>query len=267
MKPAKNVEVGKTASVGANIENPKGRPLQINWHVERGNITSASESSAAGIYTAPLEPGPDSITLEVRSGGKLIASKVAAINVTGAAGVMVPPTTTDAKSSQWPTLQAPIDVTAYYIPSGFMGDGEQITLNDAYREDPHSPPICTKITYKIGPKGWGGFYYQYPEHNWGDLPGYSIQGAKKVTFWAKGLEGDEVVEFKAGGIRDFTKKHQDSFLVSLGRVALTRTWKQYEIDLSGQDLSKVIGAFVWVASRAANPKGHLTFYLDDIRYE
>lgn len=83
VRPAKNVAAGETAAVGANIENPKGKPLQIAWNAERGKVTSASESSASGIYTAPLEPGHDSINLEVRSGGKLIASKVTAINVTG----------------------------------------------------------------------------------------------------------------------------------------------------------------------------------------
>ncbi|MFQ5456472.1 MAG: hypothetical protein ACE5EA_09785 [Nitrospirota bacterium] len=41
---------------------------------------------------------------------------------------------------------------------------------------------------------------------------------------------------------------------------------RYEISLSGQDLSHVIGAFAWIATRDANPDG-LTFYIDDVRYE
>ena len=78
-----------------------------------------------------------------------------------------------------------------------MGDGQAgekyVKLDETCREDPHSEPYCTKITYNIGPKGWAGVYYQYPQGNWGDMPGYNIQGAKKLTFWAMGLDGDEVV--------------------------------------------------------------------------
>ena len=75
-----------------------------------------------------------------------------------------------------------------------------------------------------------------------------------------------MVEFKAGGIHDRTKRYKDSFEVSLGRIPLTREWQQHRINLEGKDLSSVIGGFCWVASQPANPDG-LTFYLDDIRFE
>ena len=81
-----------------------------------------------------------------------------------------------------------------------------------------------------------------------------------------GQKGGEIVEFKSGGIAGGGKKHKDSYEVTLGSVALTKDWKQYEISRKGKDLSVVIGAFAWVATADANPGG-LTFYLDDMRFE
>jgi hypothetical protein len=46
---------------------------------------------------------------------------------------------------------------------------------------------------------------------------------------------------------------------------LTTSWQLVTIDLTGQDLTHIIGGFVWVANTANNPKG-ATFYLDDIVY-
>jgi hypothetical protein len=173
-----------------------------------------------------------------------------------------------------PTLRAPFDMTLYYYPSGWMGDGEKgtrhVQLNTGFREcnrSGNTDGICTQIRYRPDPngKGWAGIYWQYPDSNWGDKPGRKIVKATKITFWAKGETGDEIVEFKAGGINASKKTYRDSFEVAR-RIRLNRDWTNYEISLTGQDLSHVIGAFAWVASRNANPDG-LTFYIDDIRYE
>lgn len=175
-----------------------------------------------------------------------------------------------------PTLRAPFDMTLYYFPSGWMGDGEKgtkhIQLNTGFRECNRfddTDGICIQIRYRPVPKGegegWAGIYWQYPDSNWGDKPGRKIVKATKITFWAKGEAGDEIVEFKAGGINATDKTYQDGFEVAT-RIRLNRDWTKYEISLIGQDLSHVIGAFAWVASRNANPDG-LTLYIDDIRYE
>ena len=171
------------------------------------------------------------------------------------------------------TLHAPFDMATYFYPSGWMGDGElgtnHIQLNTSFRESPRpgdTDSSCIKISYQPGPKGWAGIYWQYPDSNWGDQPGSSIVGATKIIFWVKGEIGGEIVEFKAGGIRDSNKRYRDSFEVSKGRISLTREWARNEISLLGQNLSSVLGAFSWIATRDANPNG-LTFYIDDVRYE
>lgn len=163
------------------------------------------------------------------------------------------------RSSPQPPVPRPVDIDVYFYPSGWMGDGEYgrryITFT---RTAEH-----IKITYTPGPKGWAGIYWQYPDKNWGAQPGRNLRGVQRLTFWAKGERGTEIVEFKTGGIRGQTYK--DSFEKSLGRIKLSQEWKQYEIDLTDQDLSSVIGAFAWIASKDANPDG-LTFYLKGIYF-
>jgi hypothetical protein len=168
--------------------------------------------------------------------------------------------------------QLNFDVGARFYASGFMGDGESgtnyVQLIEACKTKPHSPPYCIKTTYTPGPKKWAGIYWQNKPNNWGDKPGKNFQeaGYKKLTFRARGENGGEVVEFKAGDIDDSEKQFKDSFNVSNGKIILEKEWKQYTLNLDGLDLSSVIGGFCWVASRAANPDG-LTFYLDDIYYD
>lgn len=169
-------------------------------------------------------------------------------------------------------IQAPTLIEGYYYASGWMGDGEgkqgtkHLQLNDQWSGSPHSAPTCIRISYQPGPKGWAGVYWQYPDGNWGAKPGRKIKGATKVSFWARGAKGGELVEFKAGGINVEGKKYHDSFERILGPVRLTEEWLRFEIPLTGADTSSVLGAFAWSANRDGNPSG-LVFFIDDIRYE
>ena len=157
-------------------------------------------------------------------------------------------------------LSLPVNIDVYFFPSGWMGDGE---YGERYITFTRSAEYI-KITYIPGPKGWAGIYWQFPDGNWGKQPGRNLSGAQRLTFWVKGETGNEIVEFKTGGIRG--QKYEDSYEKSLGRIKLFQSWKQYEIDLADQDLSSVIGAFAWIASKDANPRG-VTFYLKDIYFE
>lgn len=157
----------------------------------------------------------------------------------------------------------------HYTPSGWMGDYGDIKMNPGNTQSPHSGK--TSIEFKYSAKmtnnaGWAGVFWQNPANNWGDKPGggFNLTGAKKLTFWAKGAKGGEKIsEFKVGGI---TGEFPDSDQASLGPVQLTNQWKQYTIDLAGKDLSTIIGAFAWSASKDDNPEG-FTIYFDDIIFE
>jgi len=188
-------------------------------------------------------------------------------------------TSTTPKPAESPSAEIPqgqpqrLDIAARFVASGWMGDGKilgakHIQLDEAWKEKPHSTPICIRVRYTPGPDGWAGIYWQNKPDNWGDWSGEDFRrvGYKRLTFWARGETGGELVEFKAGGINAPGKQFRDSFEVSAGRIALDREWRQYEINLEGKDLSNVIGGFCWVTSKTANERG-LMFYLDDIYYE
>lgn len=156
----------------------------------------------------------------------------------------------------------------HYIPSGWMGDWGDIKLNDRWMENPHGGTSCIRIEYvpkRSQGAGWMGIYWQNPANNWGSKKaGFDLTGAKKLTLWARGEKGGEVIaEFKVGGI---TGEFSDSDSAGIGPAMLTQDWKQYEIDLEGKDLSHIIGGFCFAASADENPDGFV-IYLDDIRYE
>lgn len=158
---------------------------------------------------------------------------------------------------------------SFYAPSGWMGDYGDIKMDTNCKDNPKSEPTCIKFTYTAAGSqgaGWAGVYWQNPANNWGTLDGgYNLVGAKKLTFWARGEKGGEVIsDFKMGGI--FQGEYPDTGSASTGPIVLTKEWKQYTISLKGVDLSYIIGGFCWVTTKNDNPQG-MTFYLDDIQYE
>jgi len=162
---------------------------------------------------------------------------------------------------------SPKKVADLFFLSGWIGDIEDISFDGASTDNPYSGPSCIKITYSAtGLQGWGGLYWQYPDENWGDKPdGRNLEGATKLTFWARGKMGEEKAEFGVGGM---TGKYPDSIQpsISTGVIILSNEWKKYTIDLNGKDLSHVISGFFWVTSKDKNPNGS-TIFLDDITYE
>ena len=174
-----------------------------------------------------------------------------------------------------------------FFPTGNMGDLSNAEINIYCKELPYSGSSCIKIAYKAKPGqayGWAGLYWQYPPNNWGNIPkAYDLTGATKLTFWARGKDGGEVInKFQVGGI---TGKYRDSGIASIGPITLSKEWKKYTINLrnmnnsiiiSDEDkecwpfmepLSRIIGGFCWATSLEANNSQSITFYLDEIRFE
>lgn len=171
------------------------------------------------------------------------------------------------------TNKSRIDLQNIFTPSGWMGDGEYgrkyVEFSESDRTNPHTRAASIKITYTFGPTRWGGMYWQNQPDNWGSLPGnnYSGKGFSKVTFWARGEHGGEVLEFKVGGINNQNKQYRDSLVATTGRISLAKDWKLYMIDLSTEDLSSVIGGFCWIAKSDYNRSKQITFFLDDLMME
>jgi len=156
----------------------------------------------------------------------------------------------------------------HYIASGWMGDYGDIKLNDRFMENSHSGTTSVRVEYvprRSQGAGWIGMYWQNPANNWGSKKaGFDLTGAKKLTFWARGEQGGEIIsEFKIGGL---TGEFSDSDSAGIGPAMLTDEWKQYEIDLEGKDLSHIIGGFCFSANSDDNPDGFV-IYFDDIKYE
>lgn len=166
-----------------------------------------------------------------------------------------------------------LDISDVFVPSGWMGDGEYgrkyIEFSYTNKSNPHSPPNSIKVTYKFGPRRWAGIYWQNRPDNWGSLSGKNLseRNFTKITFWARGENGNEVIEFKAGGINSPGREFSDSFYVTTGRVRLSKDWKKYELAIEESNLSSVIGGFCWVTSGYFNTGRSITFYIDDIYYE
>lgn len=151
--------------------------------------------------------------------------------------------------------------------SGWMGDGEQgdkyVKVDAACSENPHSAPTCQKWTYTKGAVNWAAVAWQYPKENWGDKPGKPLDssGFTKLTFFVRGAEGAEVVEFFSGGNTAPGKPYQASYPKISRTVTLSREWQQVSIPVASKDMSSVISAFGWSANQS------VTFFLDDIRFE
>jgi len=170
----------------------------------------------------------------------------------------------------------PFQLDSKYFPSGWMGnvtgvkgtgtlvvERQAVTIEGKYT-------LETRLEFKQGAeKGWAGIYWQHPDNNWGDEPGLDLTGAKRISFYARGERGGEIVEFISGGINS-GKKYKDMFKESTGLIPLTKEWTKYTIDLSrfkNKELSNVIGAFAWVASGGFDNEGRVTVYIADLKVE
>lgn len=157
----------------------------------------------------------------------------------------------------------------HFVPSGFMPNGNCVTITDRWTENCFSEKTCIRVNYdlecSLRDQQWVGVYWQNPANNWGGRKGgYNLTGAQKLTFWARGEKGGEQIqEFLVGGIAG---DYPDSDMVAIGPVILGTEWRQYTIDLRGKNLSYISGGFGWTTSADANEE-MCVFYLDDIRYE
>ena len=200
---------------------------------------------------------------------KILAAILAGGLVVGSVSAQTAPAPApEAKPPQKLPFYVYSDQADHFIPSGYMGDTSDITIIGMYKQKPAKGLACMKVKYSgkaaQGNK-WAGVYWQDPANNWGTVKGacYDLTGAKKLKFMARGDKGGEVVEFKSGGI---SGEFPDSYRAEAPIVTLTPEWQEYIIDLEGQDLSTVIGGFIFAVAKDKNPDG-ATFFLDEIRFQ
>lgn len=155
------------------------------------------------------------------------------------------------------------DVLANFIPSGYMGDINNIIMQENYRDNSSPDSSCVKISYRAGDLNWGGVYWQYPDTNWCHSPGMNLDKYhfKRLTFYCRGDVGGEMVGFKIG------EDNCDSFVSQKFWMQLTQQWRKYTIDVTGQNLSDIRGAFCWLIDAHKNTVGPTTFYITKVQFE
>lgn len=264
------VQPGDTVRVELDVVDPEGAVVDVRWSV----LTEVMEYLTGGdVPPAPLELAGIVIDASARGatlvmpGGGTYRLYLTARDGTGGAATASVPFRVEGPAGG-ARVKLPLAVYADgapqpWAPSGWMGGTDALSLDPASTVQPRSGPTCLEVRYDA-PGMWVGVAWQHPANDWGDLPGgYDLTGARRLTFWARGAEGGEKLDFGVGLLgRD--RKHGDSVRAERKGVKLKREWKQYSIDLAGQDLSRVKTPFVWSLAGRGRP---VTFYLDDVRFE
>jgi hypothetical protein len=271
-------EVGPGATVRASLRasDPEGDPLTVRWVLQGEPFVlgeGGDEEEAPPTYPEALVRGTrKEAELRMPKGGGGYRLFAYVRDGKGGAAVANVPLRVTGPVVLPKARRASLPFVVYdeatrdrppYAPTGWMGNTKATKLDLACAARPRSGKTCIRIDYR-DKDGWAGIVWQSPANDWGNRPGgWDLSGAKKLTFWARGERGTEVVTFEFGLIgRD--KRFHDTARGKLDKVKLTREWRQYTMDLAGKDLTRVKSAFACVWSGQGGP---LTFYLDDIRYE
>jgi hypothetical protein len=150
-----------------------------------------------------------------------------------------------------------------FEPTGWLGDAKAMTLETKSTEGPHSGKTCVRVDFKGSADKLAGIIWQNPRNNWGTLPGgYNLSGAKTLTFWARGAQGGEKLNFGYGYVTK-EKQYFDTSTATLKSVTLTKDWQQFSIPLAGRDMTCIISGFFWTAVDLGKP---ITFFLDDVEF-
>jgi len=254
------VPAGKKIAVRASATGADG----YKWGLQGDGEISATEGDTI-LYTAPEQ---------AVEGGTMALLTVTAYNDQGES----PQTSLTIEVTVSEIVAVRLDALA--IPAGWMSGGDNpanfISLQ-ASPDDCHTGADCIRFTYRTG-GAWGGVYWWPPacgESGTGEawdrvrrgtcgvnvLEAGNLGAVNRLTFWARGDQGREIIEFKVGGVDVPPTPGR-----SLGKVTLKPTWEQYEIDLENLDLTNAIGLFLWVAADDTNPQGAV-FHLDDVQFE
>lgn len=274
LEPGEKADAGQTIRATVDVMDPENDALTIEWA-----LTGVPEKYVSG---GDVQPKPQqfpgaivkngSRTAEVRMPGKPGQYWLYCIvrdGRGGAATACAPLLVNEAKSLA-PKATVPLILygddrkgEAPYVPSGWMGNHAAIEMDEASTDNPHSGKTCMKLSYNAA-DNFGGVVWQHPANDWGDVDGgLDLSAAKRLTFWARGAQGGERVEFKLG-ILGADAKFSDTGSGTTGTVGLTNQWTRYAIDLDGRDLRRIKTGFCWVLAGQGKP---VTFYLDDVRYE
>lgn len=276
------LQPGQQAELSVDVTH-KGSDLKVQWYApgNKGHFLRSTDSLTTS-FVAPNEMGPVEVVCQISANGETRTINLPIV-VADQPVSMASVTPVPANPSPEPSPQnsGPFDIDkAGFIPCGWMGDGEgpekYLQVEEVQDRTP-TGTTATKWSFRPGGKnGWLAVGWQYtPEKkcNWGDYKGVDLRGRglRRVSVWVKGVPDSEqklpVMQFKAGGNADPTKRYKASFSIAGEFITVSNQWQQYHLDIPpGEDLSSVISALTLVLRSRHNPNG-ATFYLGDITYD
>ena len=264
------VKAGDVVNIQLDVVDPEGAEVLVDWKV-RGEVSEYF--SGGDVQNMPFEldgiirtSTSKGAQLVMPGGGIYRIYMTASDGSGGAAAANIPIKVVGEASEVRVKLPLAVLVDGAAQPwafSGWMGNYKALTLDPISRNAPHSGETCLEVKYDAMGQ-WVGVAWQHPADDWGNLPGgFDLTGARKLTFWARGEEGGERIDFGVGILGPGTK-YPDTAKAELKGVKLKKKWKRYTINLKKKDLTRIKTPFVWTMAGGHKP---ITFYLDDIRFE
>ena len=269
--PNQLLDQGAIIEVKLEASDPEGKELKVTWVLTedwKETAEGGDERPAPPTYSEAILPESTASHARIQipqNGGTFrvyayvvdpaggAATANVSIKVTGGRELI------SAKKLPLPLTVAGAEGAGPWVPSGWMGDTEKLTLEELSTENPKVGEHCIKLDFTAD-SGWAGVVWQHPSGDWGDAPGgIDATGAEVLSFWAKGKEGGEKLTVGIGVI-GADKPYHDTVKESLD-LTLTSEWVQHEIVLKGKDLSRIKSGLFF--STASNGKPY-TFYLDEV---
>ena len=262
------LDPGDRLQVRANISDPEGGPTAVQWVLRpesgeyltggdfrpnlpdvEGVILEGNEDGA--LLRMPEEPGPYRLFLTVHDEAGNAATANLPLLVKGEVRTRMPFSVYDDGFEAMP-----------WVPTGWMGSTEFLTLDGSYAEEVQNGSASIKIRY-AEKFGWAGIAWQNPPNNWGEQDGgFDLTGATELELWARGEYGGEKISLSVGLIGS-DQAYPDSGKTRPKNVVLTRDWKRYSVSLKRMDLSSIKTGFAVTLVGRTTP---VTIYLDSIRF-
>ncbi len=270
------VDPGATVKVTLAASSPKGDPLTVRWVLQQDvddyNVGGDHEEAPPTFPKAIVASGLKSAEVRLPKEGGIYRLYAYVHDSHGGAAVANVPLHVKGPLVLRKGRAAKLPLVVYdeadragapYVPTGWMGNTKELKMDAACKDNPHAGKTCIRVDYQAR-DGWAGVVWQSPANDWGaKAGGWDVSGAKKLTFWVRGEKGGEVVNVFFGVIgRD--KRYFDTAEGKLDKVALTKEWKEYTIELKEKDLTRIKSGFGF---SLGGQGGAVRFFLDDVRFE
>ena len=290
------------SSVTFSVEATSSTPMTNQWRFNDVDLANATAATLVLPSVSTNDAGGYSVVVRNASGSTASREAVLTVPLQRTATDAIALLLDELRSlmdEYHRSFQVYTDISAggnHFHARGQLPDQySAVGISGSWTNNPHAGATCTQCTLtNLTGINNGGFYFlngilssNAPLPYFGESSvagttititnstGYDLTGATGLTFWARGKQGGEEIEFFLGGVgRDpFTGAATEPFPDSMPRFPpagttflLATNWQQFTIDLSGQNLTNIMGGFGWFAEVTKNPQG-ATFYLDDIAYE